>query len=1059
MNHIHPQKLAHLAEGRLARNELPEVLVHLEACSDCTEQLEMANDVLAEEVKLTPHRVQSGWWTTLAAAVILTIVGTGIFYGTRRDDVGIGQLVALVPQSERLVEPRLTGGFAWAEYRGPQRANGDDDDTKKMKLVGAAGEARERAEKDPSAGAQHTAGVAMLLVDRSDEAIRVLQLATRKAPNDAAAWSDLAAAQYAAAVRLRRSSLFPEALASADSALRIDPKHPEALFNRALILQRLGLREEARAAWQAYLNVDSSSQWAAEAQRYLKEIPALDQDTQFKRELPRLEAGQDVRAIVAKYPQQARTWGEGVYLGAWAERNGDVEQLTIARGIGEALRERGETLLSDAVRAIDEADDTRRAALIAGHAAYKRGRMLYAQRKPTEAVNLLLEAARNFEEGRSPMRFLARYFAANAIYDQREIERGCGQLRPLLAESERNAGYVALAAQIQWQLALCAMAEPSWNEALAFQRKAEAAFLRQGELSNGAVLSAMVASTLAGMGRLDEAWDARIRSFEALSEAGNRQRLIAAMAMASCLELRLRRIGAARALVEVEQAITRVHADPVFQSSAAMRGALIAIAAGDGAAAARHIADAAREAARIGDAELRANALAHVELAKGAAYAEADPHRAKESLSRAITDYHAANDFFSLPESYLLRARAELRLGNAEAARADLERGIGILERHAVRFAGAVVGTGVFDAGTMLYDEAIRLALDRGEEGAAFVLAQRAQSQMSVETIAPVDAERLRERLAGSGVAVLELIALPREVIAFCVTGRGLATSRTPVEAGRLAETIAREDVRGLYDLLIRPSLPSIGDARSLVIVAGAELRNIPFAALEDGSRKQRLVEQLAVMMAPGAGLLARDPAPAQPRSLLAVLLPSGDTTATLDSATSEIDDLRALYDRAAVLSAEEATFRAFVSAAPRANVLHIAGHTDREQAAEQRAFVFSRGERVSWQTVAETPIGRGSVVVLSACETLRAPLARDERALSLGEAFLAAGARAVVGTLKPIADRDARHLFAAFHRQLASGVAEDEALRRVQLDSLARGSGDAWRSVVLMTNRIPANR
>ncbi|HEY0139404.1 MAG TPA: CHAT domain-containing protein [Thermoanaerobaculia bacterium] len=1057
--HVAPQKLVRLAEGRLARAEMPEVLEHLDSCVDCTEQLEMANEVLADEMKRTVRPPQQWrWWTTLAAAAILAVAGVVAYYGLQRNDSGIAQLVALAPQSQRLVEPRLSGGFAWAEYRGPDRATGDDDDSAKMKLVGAAGEAKERAARDDSAGAQHTAGVAMLLVDRSDEAIRALKLTTERAPDDPAAWSDLAAAQYAAAVRLRRSSLFPEALASADAALRIDPKHPEALFNRALILQRIGLRDAAREAWQAYLNVDGSSQWATEAQRYLKEIPPVDQDAQFKRELPRLEAGQDVREIVAKYPQQARTWGEGVYLGAWAEKNGDPKQLAIARAIGVVLRERGETLLSDAVAAIDKANATQRAALIAAHAEYKRGRMLYAQRKPTEAADVLLEAARKFEQGGSPMRFLARYFAANALYEQREIQQACARLAPLLAESERHAGYVSLVAQIQWQLSICAMAEPSWNKGLAFQRKAEAAFLRLRELRNAAVLSAMVASTLSLTGRNDEAWDARMRAFDSLSEAGNRERVIVALALVIGNELQLRRIDAARALAGVEEAMARDYGSPVLHADALKRSALIATYLDDRNTAARFVADAERELAKIADAGPRRLTRSNVDFAKGALYAEAEPHRAIESLSRAIADYETDSNVSALPEAYLLRGRAAMRLNDANAARADLDRGLSVLERHAVHFGGAVVGTGVFDAGTALFDEAIRFALDRGEEEAAFILVQRAHAQLSLGKAATIDADQLRERLAGSGVAVLDLIALPREVIAFCVTERGLSTSRTPVDAAQLAGSIAREDLRGLYDILIRPSLASIGNARALVIVAAPQLRNIPFAALEDSQSKRRLIQHVSVVMAPGAGLLTRGNAPAGPRSLLAVLLPSGEANATLDSAVAEVADLRALYSEAAVLASGDATYRAFVSAAPRANVLHIAGHTDREPAAEERAFVFSRGERVSWRTLAETPIGHDSVVVLSACETLRAAGAREERSLSLGEAFLAAGARAVVGTLQPIADRDARELFAAFHRHLASGLAEHEALRRVQLDQIAHGTSDAWRSVVLITNRIPAS-
>ncbi|HEY6140323.1 MAG TPA: CHAT domain-containing protein, partial [Thermoanaerobaculia bacterium] len=69
--------------------------------------------------------------------------------------------------------------------------------------------------------------------------------------------------------------------------------------------------------------------------------------------------------------------------------------------------------------------------------------------------------------------------------------------------------------------------------------------------------------------------------------------------------------------------------------------------------------------------------------------------------------------------------------------------------------------------------------------------------------------------------------------------------------------------------------------------------------------------------------------------------------------------------------------------------------------------------------------------------------------------AFLAAGARYVVGTLTPIGDADARALFREIHRQLAAGVEPAEAVRRAQLAEIA-AHRDGWRAVGVMTNAIP---
>ena len=48
-----------------------------------------------------------------------------------------------------------------------------------------------------------------------------------------------------------------------------NPRHADALFNRALALESLGQKDAARAAWESYLQVDATSAWADEARQHL----------------------------------------------------------------------------------------------------------------------------------------------------------------------------------------------------------------------------------------------------------------------------------------------------------------------------------------------------------------------------------------------------------------------------------------------------------------------------------------------------------------------------------------------------------------------------------------------------------------------------------------------------------------------------------------------------------------------------------------------------------------------------------------------------------------------
>ena len=311
----------------------------------------------------------------------------------------LARLMALAPHDARSVEPRLSGGFTYAPFYGAVRSNDGGADPARMKLLGAAGDLISRADAKPSPASQHAAGVGLLLVDKPDAAIARLRTAADGAPGDAHAWSDLAAAEYMTALRLGRASLYPVALEHADHALRVDPRNPEALFNRALILERLGLTAAARDSWNAYLLADPSSPWARDAREHLKRLTGTTGESEFKRDQPRLELAavtgdqKTVDAIVDRHRLQCRTSSEAEYLGRWAEaeqrrdRDGAARPLAVARAVGDALvRISGESLLHDAVAVIDHGSPELRATIADAHTTYWRGRLTYRKGQPAAAI-------------------------------------------------------------------------------------------------------------------------------------------------------------------------------------------------------------------------------------------------------------------------------------------------------------------------------------------------------------------------------------------------------------------------------------------------------------------------------------------------------------------------------------------------------------------------------------------------------------------------------------------------------------------------------------------------
>ena len=1064
--------IAAFVEAKLDEETSTAVLAHLETCSECMSAVLAANAHL-QDTAATAERTSPRWWMAVAAAVLIALVAVPLLL--RRDRSGVARLVDLAPRSMRVAEPRLTGGFAWAPYHGSARSTGGSIDSEMLKLAGEAGELVQRADAKKTADAQHAAGIAMVMIDRSPTAIGRLEIAAQE-KNDAAAWSDLAAARYAAAQTEGRTSLIPEALAAADAALRLDPALKEALFNRALILEHMGLANEARDAWLRYLAADPDSPWATEARAHLRDLPAATRSSEFRRDRTLLENAaatgdrQRLRELVTRYPQQARTWAEGEYLAQWADavRRDDtaasVRALTMARAIGGALdRISGETLLRDAVAAIDYGSPAARAAIAEGHILYKQGRIAYSRQAAAQAEPDLRLAAAHFQEGGSPMALEARYYAASARLAENDVVGARLELERI--NTDNGTRFSALGAAVRWELARAYVQADDWSRALPILNEGAALYRRLGEHASEAFLEAMAAGTLATLGRDDESWAARGRTFHALSAEGDADLLARSVLSAVDAEVRSGHPEAALSLSVVARAIAGINARPVLAVNTLVAKATIEVAIGRGDDARVTVAEAERAAQQLSDPAIRDRTLADIAVARGAALTSSDPRQAAEVLSGAIDFYRARGQQHALPEPLLLRARCALRRGDVNAAKRDLDEGIAAVEQRR-RDDVAAVPAPLLAADRGLFAEDIHLALGEKDSAAAFAYAERSRG-------GAIALAAMQERLRGSEMAVLEIVALPREVVTFAITERAIAVGRAPLSMSEVeglarasTSTDARTALAALYDATVRRVDGAIAQVQRIVIVADPALEGVPFAALYDRDAKRYLVERVAVAVASSAASLTRDERPRGAVSVVVAALPSGVTTNGLPESAREVQDVASLYAHATRIEGGYATWPAFTSAASSrsADVVHIAGHTERGQGAGDTALLFAGGggdgmQRVTWKSVLDAPRMGTGVVVLAACETMRRPASPNTRALTLAEAFAAAGAREVVGTLVPIADRDARELFLVVHRSLVSGDDAVDALRHAQLDAIATPDSrqfPAWGGVAVLTTRIP---
>lgn len=209
------------------------------------------------------------WIGGAVAAAAVVFLAVRLQPQTNSADAGMQRLVAAAG-AERYVEGRVTGGFQFGPMR-PLTRGPQDTSRTNLQLAAAAAELREAAERDPSAANLNAWGVAQLLMREYDGAVKTLQDARQK-DSSAATNANLAAALLSRGIATTSAADLASALEAADAAVGKDPRLPEALYDRALVLERLGRTTEGAAAWEAYLKTDANGPWADNARARLSRL-------------------------------------------------------------------------------------------------------------------------------------------------------------------------------------------------------------------------------------------------------------------------------------------------------------------------------------------------------------------------------------------------------------------------------------------------------------------------------------------------------------------------------------------------------------------------------------------------------------------------------------------------------------------------------------------------------------------------------------------------------------------------------------------------------------------
>lgn len=329
-------------------------------------------------------------------------------------------------------------------------------------------------------------------------------------------------------------------------------------------------------------------------------------------------------------------------------------------------------------------------------------------------------------------------------------------------------------------------------------------------------------------------------------------------------------------------------------------------------------------------------------------------------------------------------------------------------------------------------------------------------------------------------VPVLSWFCLGDEVIAMVIDGDHLHVRRHVAAVGELADLVARLDAQWdrlhldaelvarhvgrltrsccrvlaqLYDRLIRPVadvLPAPEPSgQPLTIIAHGVLHRVPVHALFDGER--HMIEGYEVTYSPSLSDVAERESMAARITGRSLVMGIPD-----ESAPGIADEVKAVAAHLANVNlycGAGATAAVLAAHSGQAEVIHLACHALFRNDNPMFSSLRLADRWLAAHELLELDL-RGSVTVMSACDSGRTSAIGGDELLGLTRAVLGAGARTLVAALWPAHDQATVELMGTFYTELA-GRGPATALRTAQMAQLKlRSHPYHWAPFVVIGGR-----
>jgi CHAT domain-containing protein/Tfp pilus assembly protein PilF len=961
---------------------------------------QLVGSAVADESLLDGKVSRPAWWRRpelvpylrlAAAAVIVIGLGLGIWQIIPQSEVSKG-LTALASayREQRPVEARISG----FDYAPAETTRGGEPKVDRTARNLAESVLLDAVLKHPNAATHHAAGQLYLAEKKFDEAIEQFEEALKADPNDAQLHSDYGAALLEKGRSLssepdgRGIEAFSQSLVHLNRALALDANFHAALFNRGILHEQLGLNEQARQDWEAYLKMDPNGHWADEARERLTRIGEhehqIEQGQQDLAEefLSAYRAADADRAWAILSPNREKLTKKLLAV----FRKGSLEpSLTADRTPLDALayagqidiQRVGDRFTADLARYYLTTSPTNLEAAAEAESLVSRADEMYAKAQLDGAIDLYTRAQRILAQiGDQCEAQVGMYRLGLTYLESTRTDQSAAAFGSLARESEAD-GYRWLQARALFYLSGVEFNRSEYSKALSSAGRARADAEKSHDLPCVLSAGSALIEYNRQLGNRFECFQEISRSLPLLQVAGfgpmslGRFYGIAAMTFNTfglhdaAIDYQMEALRYAEALGDFASlSVAHAHLGLMYGKlqnyDEAFKNVGLAYSQGQ---------------AHAGE-PMGQEKMAYAALQMGNLHRETGNFvSALASYDRSIELYQELNFPTHLYQAYKGRLVCTIQRNDTASAQQQLADILKLMEKHRANIFEEENRDNFFDIEQSVYDLGIDFEYSRRQDLAkAFEYAEASRSRSLLDSMSegvqvagegksrdlpmrplvePYSLSEIQARVSDEA-RLVEFAVLDDKLLTFVISRSRLQMVEVKISHYDLTDKVNRyrsalEEwsdanreaaarlARELHEALIAPVEPLLEGSHTLHIVPDKVLNRVPWDALIS-STGEYLVEDYLVTIAPSATLfamctdLADQKAGSRTEHLLSVGDPSFDRTAfskldRLADARSEAEGIARLYPSSAVLVGPAAREQEVRDDLARADVAQFAAH------------------------------------------------------------------------------------------------------------------------------------